>query len=174
MKIKHCNVEYDISHMTGRVLQMGAWIGEQKQLVQAEIEIKYACHCYTESSPTEPPPEMWSVRERNEWRVFDIPRHSLSVHVPTIVEALIQRPNKQIQKVSGKHNFKVFQLGLKGVKPGEKYYVFLKLEKTSRRGTPNFHQIRLSVESAYPKGNIVAGKWRPPFGTAIEEILGLR
>jgi hypothetical protein len=160
--------------MAGRVLRMGTWVGEGKQLIQAEIELKYACHCYTESSLTKPPSEMWSIRERSEWRVFDVPRHSLSVHIPRIVEALVQRPNKQIQKVSGRHNYKVFQLGLKGVKPGEKYYVFLKLEKTSRVGIPGLHQVRLSVESAYPKDNIVAGNWRPPFGTAIEEILGLR
>lgn len=174
MKIKHCNVEYDISHLNGRVLQMGNWIGTRQQLVQVEVEAKYSCHCYTESALSEPEREMWSLRERNEWRVFDSARHSLSIHVPKIIEALIQKPNKQIQKVSGRHNFKVFQLGLNGVKPGEKYYVFFKIEKTTRIGTPGFHQVRLSVESAYPKDNIVAGKWRPPFGTAIEEILGLR
>ncbi len=82
---------------------MGTWIGEKKHLVQAEIEIKYSCYCYTESSLTEPPEGMWSVRERNEWRVFDILCHSLSVNAPIIVEALIQNPSKQIQKVSGRH-----------------------------------------------------------------------
>ena len=56
----------------------------------------------------------------------------------------------------------------------KKYYVFFKLEQTNRQGTPGFHQIKLSVESAYPKDNIVAGDWKPPFGKAVEEILGLR
>lgn len=174
MKVKHCDVEYDISHMNGRVLPMGKWIDARQQLIQVEIEAKYSCHCYTESSLFEPEPERWSVREQHQWRVFDLTRHSLSFHLPKIIETLIEKPTKQIQKVAGRHNFKVFQLGLNGVRPGEKYYVFFKLEKTSRAGTPGFHQVRLSVESAYPKGNIVAGKWRPPFGTAVEEVLGLR
>ncbi len=114
--------------MAGCVLQMGAWIGEKKQPVKAEIEIKYSSHCYTEASTIAPSPEMWSVRERNEWRVFNVPRHILSIHLPKIIQTLVHQPNKQIQRVSGRHNFKIFQVGLNGLKPGEKYYAFIKLE----------------------------------------------
>jgi hypothetical protein len=174
LKITHCNVEYDISHLAGRVIEMGVWTGKHGALVQAEIEVRFACHCYTGSSSDEPDPGTWSLREGREWRVFDVHRHSLSFHIPDIIETLIRSPRKSIQHVRGRHNFKIFQLGLKGVKPGEKYYIFMKIERTNRTGKPGFHQVKLSVESAYPKANIVAGDWRPQFGTAIEEILGIR
>ncbi|CAI9417609.1 hypothetical protein ANOBCDAF_04023 [Pleomorphomonas sp. T1.2MG-36] len=174
MKIDHCNQQYDLSHLNGCVLKMGAWIGEKKQPVQAEVEIRYSCHCYTVGSSMIPPAEMWSIREKKEWRVFNIQRHTLSIFLPQIIQTLVHQPTKQIQKVSGRHNFKIFQVGLHELKSGEKYYAFFKLEQTNRQGTPGFHQIKLSVESAYPKDNIVAGDWKPPFGKAVEEILGLR
>lgn len=174
MKITHCGQQYDISHMSGCVLAMGAWTGENGLPILAEIEIRYSCHCYTEASEVPPPLGAWSTREPRSWRVFSITRHQLSIFLPQIIEAVVHEPRRQIQRVSGRHNFKIFQVGVEGLRPGEKYYAFLKLEKSHRSGAPGFHQVRLSVESAYAKDNVVAGDWKPPFGKAIEEILGLR
>lgn len=174
MKITHCAVDYDISHLSARLLRLGAWTGENGSLLEAEVGIRYANHCYTTLSETPPPSGMWSIRERNVFRVFNVERHALSVYLPDIIEALVARPTLQVQRVSDRHNFKIFQVGLEGLKRGEKYYVFFKLERSNRVGLGGIHQVRLSVESAYPRDNLVAGQWRPPFGKAIEEILGLR
>lgn len=140
----------------------------------AEIEIRYACHCYTEAAYLEPDEGSWSVRERNEWRVFNKARHAFSLHLPPMIVGLVQNPKKPIQKVSGRHNFKMFHLTVPGLNPGERYYAFLKLEKTARVGAEGHHQVRLSVESAYPRQDVVSSNWNPPFGRAIEGVLGLR
>lgn len=174
LKLAHRGAQYDVSHLAARVVAMGAWTRADKQPLNVEVEIRYSCHCYTVDSQDAPPAGAWHLREPREWRIFDEQRHALSAHIPDIIETLVRHPTKQIQQVSGRNNFKIFRVGLDGVRPGERYYVFLKLTRSSRIGSGGFHQIRLSVESAYPRHNIVAGKWRPPFGTAVAEVLGLR
>lgn len=174
MKLTHCDVEYDISHLSNRVLRLGEWTAENGSLLQAEVQIRFTNHCYTTRAESEPDDGMWSTREGTVFRVFNVERHALSIHLPDILETLVSRPTQQVQRVSGRHNFKIFQVGLEGLKRGERYYIFFKLERTMRIGLTGFHQVRLFVESAYPRDNLVAGKWRPPFGKAIEEVLGLR
>jgi hypothetical protein len=121
--------------------------------MQAKAETdaeNYACHCYTEAAYLEPDEGSWSVREKNEWRVFSKARHAFSLQLPPMIVGLVQNPKKPIQKVSGRHNFKMFHLTVPGFNPGERYYAFLKLEKAARVGAEGHHRVRLSIESAYP------------------------
>ena len=108
------------------------------------IEIKFSCHCFTEKSGPQDPPDLM-YRHAHEVRKFDLVRYELSKRLPQLIKEL---PGKSVYR-SKTHSFFFLRQTEESQIDGP-YVVFFNIRKSKTAGI----DLHMHVESAYPKPNM--------------------
>lgn len=165
--INHLNKEYELNHLR-QINKSFSWNNSDGDNLNFSVLIRYSNHCYTEILDDCPTTDDPIFTELNKQRIFDIERYTHSIHLPQIIEDLINKPTSKIA-LTYENNCYVYKMDMPdGLNKGEKYCIFFHL-KLIEMGNPI--RLKMYIESAYTRSSKVAVKQILSFGNFAMNLI---
>lgn len=164
--ITHYNTVYQTNHLNPHS-ENCTWRGVAGEFT-CRVNAEYSRHCYSfADSLDNHPAGVGNFLDQGTTRVFCPIRQALSLELPDIIRSLSATPTQRISQTP-KGNATVYRIEMSApMAPEEKYWVFFRLKDA--KGEPGLPvEVRLVVESAYPRVERPIFKQQMPFGQLLE------
>lgn len=167
--IKHCDVDFDISHLDQHI-ENCTWTSARGKTFTCLVKIRYSSHCYSFEDKGEAQPEgshLFDDAQRRP-RVFCPMRHTHSLELRAMMQGLCAKPTETIF-LTPEANWTIYRLSMPSkLLQGETFWIFFRLKKEAEaNGLPT--EVDLYVESAYPRRDRPVFKRKSMFGRSIEQ-----